>query len=49
MAKYVRWDPSNKKAGRKKNRSKLGLLSKTSKVIRKENEIQTPKLKIGLR
>ena len=38
MAKFTRWDPKNKKAGRKKNRSKLGLTTNVSKILKKESE-----------
>ncbi len=51
MAKYTRWDPKNKKAGRKKNRSKLGLTSRFGNILNKElkNDLQTLKQKVGLR
>ena len=50
MAKFTRWDPKNKKAGRKKNRSKLGLTTNVSKILKKENDnVQTSKYKVGVR
>ncbi len=50
MAKYTRWDPKNKKANRKKNRSKLGLTSRVGNYLNKESEnVQTPKYKVGVR
>ena len=39
MAKYHRWNPDNKKAGRKKTRSKLGLTSRLHNIINKDEII----------
>ena len=38
MAKYHRWNPDNKKAGRKKVRSKLGLTSRLHNIINKDEK-----------
>lgn len=52
MAKYHRWNPDNKKAGRKKTRSKLGLTSKLHNAIKKDEnineKIRTLKYRLGL-
>lgn len=52
MAKYHRWNPDNKKAGRKKTRSKLGLTSRLHNIIKKDEtineKIRALKYKLGL-
>ena len=52
MAKYHRWNPDNKKAGRKKTRSKLGLTSRLNNIINKDEKnnekIRTLKYRLGL-
>lgn len=49
MAKYRRWSTENKKAGRKKQRSKLGLTRKLHRMINNDDKkIRTFKYRLGL-
>lgn len=52
MAKYQRWNPDNKKAGRKKIRSKLGLTSRLHNSIKRDEtineKIRTLKYRFGI-
>jgi hypothetical protein len=52
MAKYRRWSTENKKAGRKKTRSKLGLTSRLHNIINKDEKnnekFRTLKYRLGL-
>lgn len=48
MAKYKRFDPENKKAGRKKQMVKLGLNTRFAKIIEKENvQPYKPKVRVS--